>query len=780
MKERTIHHVFKLLILLFAALGTYLLLFMLHYPYIGVSVEKANNNEWIVTNVEDVSWAKAVGIQPGDTVLSIDDTNPDTHRAVKSFRKVEQVKTIVVKRHGQSKRYTVPNHPLPEQLFYHTVFPGFIFILCLGLSLFLYRQKKEDKATLVLISFLLIIGTIYLNAGASARMNNISLSIGVALIFIPILFLHFIEAYFKQFDIFITSRRLVPVLYFIYSLLFATDIVLLNTGNPFLFNLATVTELLFFSMSTLLCLYVLASSYIRYQKTAYRPVFKILVTGIFFAFFPFVAFVALPRIILGTALIPAETAALFLILIPIVFLYLILANRFLDIDFVMSRIRYYALLAIFPSLLCVLFLLYTDRIGFAPARWVQLSMFVYVLFIAFLYVKEELDYLLRSRLYTQKYNYQASLIKFSQDVSHIVKVSVLEERLLDEINRMLSIKAVSLFKIKKQESSVEVRKGDGLIPVEAISEHFKNYAGIPTIGDYVQFETGMCFIIGQSTDDLYGLWIGEKLNHTSLNHEEKEWLITISNYVGIVYENLHLMEGLMEEIEGMSRQSRIPPWILRLLFSLQEKERRRLAADLHDSALQEQVIWYRKLEVLLENRRIPEGLKGEIVEIKEGLLDVIHEIRETCNELRPPFIKEMGVAEALENLFASAQLRNDYIINFHSSKFNQVLNDEYTLVIYRIVQELLTNAAKHSKATEINIILSSWADAIYLNYQDNGVGMDVENIRSSFQHIGLSGIKERVRSLEGDISFHSSPDQGLEVSLSIPLRFLGDATNQVV
>ncbi|MNI49183.1 Sensor histidine kinase ComP [compost metagenome] len=91
------------------------------------------------------------------------------------------------------------------------------------------------------------------------------------------------------------------------------------------------------------------------------------------------------------------------------------------------------------------------------------------------------------------------------------------------------------------------------------------------------------------------------------------------------------------------------------------------------------------------------------------------------------------------------------------------------LTIFRIVQELLRNAGKHAKASNIMISLEQ-KTGIRLTYKDDGVGLKLEDLNDSYQHMGLSGIKERVHSLEGRIDFKSEMGNGLEVSIFLPLE----------
>jgi two-component system sensor histidine kinase ComP len=202
---------------------------------------------------------------------------------------------------------------------------------------------------------------------------------------------------------------------------------------------------------------------------------------------------------------------------------------------------------------------------------------------------------------------------------------------------------------------------------------------------------------------------------------------------------------------------------------LSENERKNLSQDLHNAALQEQIIWYRKIEQLSTSQLIAEDLRDQLQQITQGLLDVIYQIRITCNELRPPMLKEEGLISSLEALFEFTQMRTNYSIQFEAGDFHHTLSDNQLIGLYRIVQELLANATKHSNAMNVRITLFSQPDRIQLIYEDNGVGMDLSKMEDSFKSMGVYGMKERVRSMEGTIRFHSQPNNGLAIFITIPV-----------
>nr|WP_240548386.1 ATP-binding protein [Paenibacillus lignilyticus] len=197
---------------------------------------------------------------------------------------------------------------------------------------------------------------------------------------------------------------------------------------------------------------------------------------------------------------------------------------------------------------------------------------------------------------------------------------------------------------------------------------------------------------------------------------------------------------------------------MRFIFNLQENERSRFALDLHDSVLQNQLYWYRRIGEVTTDFEMSDAVRQEMIAIREGLLDVIHETRSTCNELRPSLLKEIGLVESLKELFHTIQMRENFTIEFDYDEFDMELDYEYTIAMYRIMQELLGNAGKHSKASKVKVHLSIMPHEISLLYSDDGIGIGNAKKRGDLSRIGLTGIKERVTSLEGRIQFSGNKE----------------------
>ncbi len=518
-----------------------------------------------------------------------------------------------------------------------------------------------------------------------------------------------------------------------------------------------------------LCIVLLVKKYLYHRHTKLNSLFKITLTSHIVAFTPFTVMNVLPLFVGSAQFLPAAFTAPFLFVLPVVYFYLLTSNQLFDIDFILTRFKYYTFLALLPSVLITFGVtaVMKSQSSMSWIMFVQTFVIVYTGVTLFLYIKEQIDHKFRPKLFKAMYSYQDSLDRFSRKIARVMKRADLEAVLRQELNELLPVSRIDFLLVDQTDSIV---KPIGDTPEEQGTAIFLlQVADTLKVGEMVELPHGLGLVIGRQRSKYHVVWIGSKTNHTRFNSDELRWLKTMANYASIVFENLYLIEGLIEDLESEVRKEQTTaPWVLRLLFCLSENERRKLAADLHDSALQDQLLWYRKLESVIMDHPISDKLGHELEDIKEGLLDVIHQIRETCNELRPPLLKEMGVVEAVESIVAHSQMRDNFAIDFRPKTFHQPLNEEQITAIYRIVQELLRNAAKHSYANLVTLELEQRTDEIYFRYKDDGKGMDVDYMKASFEHMGLSGIKERVASLEGEISFRSKRGEGLEVVISLP------------
>jgi len=740
-------------------------------PYIGIN-SKLLNGEWVVTYIDTESWGAKAGIRVGDHITQVDSLPPDDESFTK-FNGIISARSIEVIRDGHEVRFDFTDFHKQPISFNQTVIPMASFILLFTFSSFIVYKKPDDRSAFLLILFLMSVAIGYLSAGGNARADVFSgVIMKLMLTFAPVFFIHFLHEYFSVLGIQVIHKRAIYVSYILVSVWNLFIFIQVYGVFPFLHAPESTSRaaLAIFIAGMVIALLVQIRMFIRYRNTTTQALMKYMMLGNIGSFMPLILFVGLPFLLETDNVINAGVASSFLLLLPLTYLYLVASNQLLDIEFIVSRLRYFCLIALLPTLLISIGigLAFADR-GVHTLQWLQVILVIYVSTVLTLYLKEVLDRNFRNKVIKGAHQFEKSLESFSRRVSSVMKVSDLEQCLMDELFGLLPIQSVGFIDRDLEGNVITLKRSRGEIPFELLLPDLQSGLFRLNAGDSMKTKYGSCYMIGQGRGTQHFVWLSDKENYMEYNHDEKVWLRTLITYAGFVHQNLQLIEGLVHDLDS-KKGEKTPPWVLRLLFRLSENERRKLASDLHDSALQDQLLWYRKLEAITnDDTMLPDKTRASLEDIREGLLDVIHQIRETCNELRPPFLKEMGAIEAIENLCTHAQLNANYTITFKHQDVRMEMDDEYVLTLYRITQELLRNGMKHSKATHVELFLHYEHQYICYRYRDNGIGMEMDRLQSSFQHMGLSGIRERVSGLEGETYYRTAPGEGLEVEIILPL-----------
>ncbi|NUU59125.1 sensor histidine kinase [Paenibacillus agri] len=758
-------------------LTAYLSYSILEHRMIGTDVKKDPSGKIVAVSTPVGYWGYG-RILAGDIIEEIDGEPPEAFYSVKNYNVIEKASIIKLIRNqpdipSQKITIIVDKGVSSENLLLEFILPLSAVIVFAGFSIVVYHRKWEDKAAIYLILFFLSTGLAYLSSSSSGRADPLGkLAFNATFALAPVFFLQFLHQYLIRYHERLVPRRLFVVLYWIVGVIILLGNIRALTAHNLHFFGKSPPVLFFFIILNLYIMYKIIKKFAVHRRDSLRNLFKLTLIAHMLGFLPFILLFGVPRLF-GITLVAPQIASVFLFTIPAVYLYMFITRKLFDIDFVLNRILYYAILSFIPTLLITTFgISIMNHHNYSWVKWVQLFMVVYLMLTLFLLSKEYIDFRFRPNFNKNLYTFEESLHNFSGRISRVMKRADLERVLEQEILSILSVEKIIFLDFENEESPSSHHQHPSSEEItSSVISAIQSAIHKLEVGKTIALPNGICVVMGRKGSIFHLLWLDDKVNKSKYNLDELDWLKTLANYSAIVYENLYLIESLLEDLELEFQKPReTSSWAMRLIFNLSETERRRLAADLHDSALQDQLIWYRKLEAIMLDHNLPTGLQQELEDVREGLLDVIHQIRETCNEMRPPLLKELGIVEALGQLFEQAQVRSNYKIDFQVQGHISEMNDEKTLTLFRIVQELLRNANKHAKASVVRIRLEQQEEAIELVYKDNGIGMDFTTLNDSYQHMGLSGIQERVRSLEGDISLYSIIGEGLEVHIALPLE----------
>ncbi len=206
------------------------------------------------------------------------------------------------------------------------------------------------------------------------------------------------------------------------------------------------------------------------------------------------------------------------------------------------------------------------------------------------------------------------------------------------------------------------------------------------------------------------------------------------------------------------------------LQSIREDEKTRIAREVHDEL--GQMLTALKMELFCFEKDMqsnPDCLHEKVVSMG-GLVDTtINSVRRIATELRPQILDVCGLMDAIKWQAQDYQNRTGIKCKLNLAESNIKLDKGLSTSLFRVFQEALTNVARHAKATEIEIALQFEPDDLIMTIQDNGIGIDPEQLHNS-DSLGLLGIRERINFWKGRLIINSEPCSGTTLKAHIPLH----------
>jgi signal transduction histidine kinase len=207
---------------------------------------------------------------------------------------------------------------------------------------------------------------------------------------------------------------------------------------------------------------------------------------------------------------------------------------------------------------------------------------------------------------------------------------------------------------------------------------------------------------------------------------------------------------------------------------VQEAERRRLACELHDEIGQKLTSSHLALDILarsVSQREIaPSDLRKELFHIQEMLSQLLKQVRELSLDLRPALLDDLGLLPALLSHFDNYSALTTIKVNFKHSDLVDRFPPEIETAAFRIIQEAMTNVARHANVKEVAVRLWANEQILGLQVEDRGKGFDPQAIRLSKPTIGLSGMHERATLCGGQLEIESEPGTGTCLTAEFPLE----------
>ena len=242
--------------------------------------------------------------------------------------------------------------------------------------------------------------------------------------------------------------------------------------------------------------------------------------------------------------------------------------------------------------------------------------------------------------------------------------------------------------------------------------------------------------------------------------EEQELIIAIGNQIGVAIENARLYENMH--------------FYARQITRAQEDERKRIARELHDDTIQALVALSRRLDALSTfSEQLPQPTMRHFKQLRELTTSALRNVRRFIKDMRPPALDHLGLVPAVEGLTSDLAEKEGIEIRLTVEGEKRRLTPEEELVLFRIAQESLNNARRHSQASQVVIKMEFYPDGVRMTIHDNGQGFKVPEKTGDMVatgKLGLIGMYERARLLGGTLLVESEPGKGTTVIADVPIQ----------
>jgi signal transduction histidine kinase len=241
--------------------------------------------------------------------------------------------------------------------------------------------------------------------------------------------------------------------------------------------------------------------------------------------------------------------------------------------------------------------------------------------------------------------------------------------------------------------------------------------------------------------------------------EMQDHLVAFASHAAVAIQNAWLFEQVRagsERLQSLSRR----------LVEIQENERLYIARELHDEAGQMLTALMLDLVTLESQADQPEAVLAKVTEMEVALNAVSENLHSVAMALRPASLDHLGLIPALRQYLESIGERYRLKVSFSSGNFQERLPASMETELYRIVQEALTNTARHAHASQVDVLLTVRDNKLIVIVEDDGKGFNPENVPDT-GHLGLFGMRERAEMIGGKLVIESKPGKGTTVMVEV-------------
>ncbi|WP_205127106.1 sensor histidine kinase [Paenibacillus ginsengarvi] len=490
------------------------------------------------------------------------------------------------------------------------------------------------------------------------------------------------------------------------------------------------------------------------------------------SFFPVIVFSFGPKILYGKDFGSSSyLTSWFVLIFPLAFAYLIITKQIYDIHMVLRRVFFTVIMALLPNVFFTALFVALTFDHFSIHRVVLFFCLSLVVLTFVLYSTEYMYTRMERYMFPRKHLLQAALKKIAKSLTSTSSFHDLKDLILLDIVNTLQVRGGAIV-LKYQDSTEILSEG------EIDHTEVEKFVG----GDMMSDQPDLVLLeINRHEEYTSYLVMTHKRSNTHLVMEEVQWLNLIVSYLAVSLENVFLIRKLTDKLQGFASQSpdeqesRALNWFRKLMFELQERERMRIAADMHDTTMQDLFYLKRKITALGDSGTVPAAGKEAIRNLVEYVEIINVNLRQNCFDLHPYLLQEIGFVRTVEKIIEREKYSSPFDIRFDASGTYEIERRglETKRHLFRIVQELLNNARKHSRASLVTLRLKLEKGRFLLQYEDDGVGFDPDESRPAgirASGVGMEQLRSRILYLQGRLELDTRKGSGVRLNISFPMN----------
>ena len=546
---------------------------------------------------------------------------------------------------------------------------------------------------------------------------------------------------------------------------------------------------LFLGLNLLLAVLLLVRSYRQAGSVQARQKIRLVALGGSLAFLLVLALIVGPDVLILRAFVPYEVGLFFLIILPLAYGYAILRHRLIQLEGFVSRGAAYTL--VFVALVGVYLVLAGLFSRLLPSRWLQQPVVnmlqVLILAGSAVPIYRRIQSLVDWVFYGGWYDYRSAVERITAGLGGLKDAEALAERITERLRSVLRLDGAYLFVLFQGDALALQPARDGrarplpdplpAFPAQGflaeylrqqpdpvtVEEARTNLAEAPlTKAERMTLEFLHQSLLVPVTDSkqLLGLLaLGQRQGGERFSAEDHGILRIVARHAAAAIENIQLLRELRmhaAEVEKLHRQ----------LLHAREDERKLLARELHDEAIQ---------ALVGLNYRLAQMEDGAAGDMQAEVRQIVEDLRGMIRTLRPPALDNFGLVTAIRSHVrelgeaGGETLRIDLRVEGDTERW---LPEDIQLCLYRVMQEALVNVEKHASARHVQVTLDIQPKEVTLEIRDDGRGFRLPQHLGSLleqDHFGLVGLRERLELVRGSLQIFSSPGEGTRLAASVPL-----------